>query len=882
MNYRMHVVSHTHWDREWYLTFQQFRTRLVDLIDHLLDTLDREPDFRYFNFDGQTIVLEDYLQIRPQNEARLRKYISEGRILVGPWYQLNDEYLVSGESTVRSLFIGHRIAEKFGAVTKVGYLPDQFGNISQMPQIFREFGIDNAIFGRGIKLFENDKMEMVWEGADGSEVLGSCMAFWYNNAQRFPSDTEEALNYVLQIRDRMAPHAATPELLLMNGVDHLDIQDDLPDIIRQVNERLEGDRLIHSTLPKYIDAVKDYIEKHDISLRRVKGELRRNIEDSVLPGTLSSRMYIKQANNETETWISKYAEPSCSFAWMSGQSYPSDMLTYAWKFLMQNHPHDSICGCSIDQVHREMMPRFEQVQQVCREFTKRSLKHIADRVKTKRDSLVIFNPLSWVHSDRLTADIDFPVSDVVLENPVVDPLRDIRAIEILDADEIKVPFKLLGSKIVPKSVLSPSEVPMVIMVRRFTVEFVAEDVPACGYKTYSIYPVAVVPKFEGSLTGTVYSDNSISNGLVMVSPYFGGVTVYDHKAIETAQVRGQYFDTLGILEDGGDVGDEYLYRKPLCERIITTLGSSPEIEIIDNSPVSATLKLSTVMNLPVAEEPDAQGRCAETVECPVTSYYTITANSPRVDVVTEIENNAKDHRLRVLFPTGIATDMASVEGQFDVLERPVRAPEEWGDGDSFFPQRSWVDLNDGDRGLTIINKGLPEYEVYNDDARTIAVTLLRCVGWLARQGLYSVTIPTPDAQCPGKHRFEYAILPHKGTWNDAKVWQQAHQHNVPLIYIQTGAHVGDLSGEQSFITIESAELIVTAIKKAEDRDSLIVRFFNISSEDVHEARISVAKITSARLVNLNEEPGNELIVEPEGAVRIDVPSKKMVTIEFGF
>ncbi len=189
----LHVVSHTHWDREWYLPFQQFRLRLVDLIDRLLHLMDSDPDFRYFNLDAQTIVLEDYLQIKPENRERLENYIHEGRITVGPWYELNDEFLTSGEATVRSLLEGHRIADEFGACMKIGYLPDQFGNISQMPQILRGFGIDNAVVGRGYHLGGHRKMEFWWEAPDGSRVLTSLMAFWYNNAQRFPADPERAL-----------------------------------------------------------------------------------------------------------------------------------------------------------------------------------------------------------------------------------------------------------------------------------------------------------------------------------------------------------------------------------------------------------------------------------------------------------------------------------------------------------------------------------------------------------------------------------------------------------------------------------------------------------------------------------------------------------------
>ena len=559
-----------------------------------------------------------------------------------------------------------------------------------------------------------------------------------------------------------------------------------------------------------------------------------------MAGTLSSRMYLKQANTESEIWLEKYAEPSSAFAWMLGKEYPADFLTYAWKLLMQNHPHDSICGCSIDQVHDEMMPRFAQVQQVGKELTDRSLEWIAGGVKTEGPSLVVFNPLSWSRTDRLTAEIEFPLGEPARGRPTVDESRDVAAVELRDPEGNLVPYKLLDRKIVAKQVLSPIELPLAVMVRRFTIEFVAENVPACGYKTYSINPALKMPQFEGSLLDSDFGD-------------------------------------IALLEDGGDVGDEYRYAKPLRDRLVSAIEGNSEL--IEHSPISVTLRVNEVLRLPVQAE--GSGRSEETVECPVTSWFTTAVGSPRVDVVTEIENRVKDHRLRVLFPSDIDTDVAHAEGQFDVITRPIRPPKEWEGASTFFPQRSWVDVNDGERGLTIINKGLPEYEVYDDEARTIALTLLRCVGRLSGGGDTPTAIQTPGAQCIGKYRFEYAILPHKGTWLEARVWQQAHQHNVPMLAIQTGEHDGELPLEYSFVEISPPELIITAVKKAEDRDGLIVRFFNITDENIHEARVKVQKATSARTVNLNEEPHNDLIMEADGSVVLDVPAKKIVTIEFG-
>ncbi len=876
-NYTMRVVSHTHWDREWYLPFQQFRLKLVDMIDNLLHILDTDPDFRCFHLDGQTIVLEDYLEIRLQNEAKLRKYIKAGRILVGPWYQLNDETLVSGESTIRSLLVGHRIASDFGGVMKVGYLPDQFGHISQMPQIFREFGIDSIIFGRGLQLVDDEKMELIWASPDGSEVLASLMMLMYNAAHRFPKSTDEALQYAEDLKGALVRHAATSELLLMNGGNHLGPQKDLTDILKRVNAQLDGDKIVHSTMPEYIDAVRDDIRREHIDLHRVKGELRHDRNGNILAGTLSNRMHLKQSNNAAEVALEKYAEPSSSFSWMLGGKYPAEPLNYTWKLLMKNQPHDSICGCSTDPVHDAMMARFAEVTQICDALTKRSLDSIAACIKTRRDSIVVVNPLSWSRTDALIADVDFEVGDPVRGKPTMDPLRDIIAIEILDHHGQSVPYKLLDRRIVAKQVFPPDDLAMGVMVRRFTVKFVAEDVPGCGFKTYEVYPVDSTPDFDDSLVGLVYDQNTVSNGLITMNRCSGGIAVYD----ETSDVdEPPIYSELGIIADGGDAGDAYSYVRPLRDAVVTTLDGTSEVTLIDDSPVSATLKVQSTMTLPASASPDGQGRSSETVECRVTSSFTITAKSPRVDIVTDVENVAKDHRLRVLFPSGIDTDVAHAESQFDVVDRSIRPPKDWKGASTFFPQRSWVDLNDGTRGLTIINKGLPEYEVYDDEARTIALTLLRCVGVLSGSETVATVIPTPGAQCPGSHRFEYAMLPHAGTWMDARVWQQAHGHNVPFIYTQTGAHNGHLPAEYSFIEVSPAELIVTAVKKAEDRDSLMVRFFNIADEPVHEARIRVKGAVSANVANLNEEKGRELEMEADGAVLIDVPARKIATLEF--
>ncbi|HZP80020.1 MAG TPA: glycosyl hydrolase-related protein [Chthonomonadaceae bacterium] len=890
MAHTLHVVSHTHWDREWYLTFQQFRMRLVDLIDNVLALLDRDPDYRYFNLDAQTIVLEDYLAIKPQNRARLERYIRKGRITIGPWYQLNDEFLTSGEATVRSLLVGHRIARQFGACMKIGYLPDQFGNLSQMPQIFRGFGIDNAIVGRGYQLVDDRKMEFLWQSPDGSEVTASLMAFWYNNAQHFPADPEEALRYTLSLRDRMAPRSAVSHLLLMNGVDHLEAQQDLSPILAALRERLPDDtQIVHSTLPQYIEAVKQEVREKGITLEKHVGELREDRGGACLAGTLSSRMYLKQANHHAQITLEKYAEPFSSFALLTGGAYPYDFLHYAWKLLMQNHPHDSICGCSVDQVHREMLPRFQQVEQIGEEVIARSLRHVAERVALTPDpsptlrergesntqdsplshsvgeggrggeGLVVFNSLNWARTDPVIATLTFPLGEPTRGNPPRNDSRQVHGFTLTDETGAEIPFAVTDVVVKMRQVLSPVELPLDQWVQEYTIEFVATDVPACGYKSYLITPRLSMPDYPA------VTDRMLPN-----------------------------FTTYPLFEDCGDVGDEYLHRLPLNDALfrLQFSGTARHDEV---NAIRQIQTSSTEWELPASATSTGHSRSESRVRCRIVTRLIRYRDIPRLELETTFDNRARDHRLRVCFDwiglKPLAMQTIS-DAPFDTVARPCLDSQAADGASTFYPQQSWAAFTgnlapEKVKTMTLISQGLPEYEAFLREGRIvqkIALTLLRCVGYLSRRG-DGPQIETPEAQCLGVHRFRYAITADDGDWKEAKVWKQAHQFNVPLRAVQTTAKPGqsrDLPPSLSFVTVEPDTLVVTALKRAEDDpNTLIVRCFNITDEPVTQARVAARGAKSARLVNLNEEPQETLTLDSAGAVTLEtVRPKQIVTLAF--
>ncbi|MGC8666671.1 MAG: alpha-mannosidase [Chthonomonadales bacterium] len=844
MPYTLHVVSHTHWDREWFMPFQQFRLRLVDLVDHLLQILDTDPDFHYFNLDAQTIVLEDYLQIRPQRSEELKRYIAEGRITVGPWYQLNDQFLTSGEATVRSLLVGHRIAASFGGVMKVGYLPDQFGNLSQMPQILRGFGIDNAVVGRGYQLVGDRTMEFLWEAPDGTQVLGSLMAFWYNNAQRIPSDLDEAVQFVMDLKDRMAPRSSSSHLLLMNGVDHLEAQPDVGRIIAQVNRELERrgipDRLVHSTLPQYIAALREELggtrgpRGTTCGPLQVKqGELREDRWGACLAGTLSTRMYIKQANHRAQTALEQYAERLSSFARLHGAPYPHDELLYAWKLLMQNHPHDSICGCSVDQVHREMMPRFQQVEQVAEVVTEKALDVLTRRDRTKGAvedafSIFVFNPLNWMRTDPVRCTLEFPLGAPARGNPGRDARRALRGFSLSDAEGRAVPFAVIACEEVIRQVISPHELPLDQWVQRITIEFVASNVPGCGWRIYTIRPEPSWPHYPDLAVPTGEPDP-----LALWMP---------------------------LLEDVGDVGDEYLFRSPRNDRrILVHPASLPGMSGEEHyaSCVRRSRSVRGSLMLPAAG--DLEHRAGELVECPVVITATQWAEIDRVEVELEFENRARDHRLRAVWNVESAEALVA-GGQFDAVRRPV--PDALVDEGAapFSPHQLWVDAagedgGGGVSGVAILDEGLPEHEAYpgfmGRRGMAVAITLLRCVGQLSRRG-DGPGILTPEAQCPGRHTFRLAVVPHHGDWQEAKVWQQGHRFSAPLVAVQSQGWDG-MAAQGVFLEVGADEWVVTCIKRAEDRDGLIIRWFNTVDEQV-SGRVRVPGAKRMRRVNLNEEP----------------------------
>jgi mannosylglycerate hydrolase len=853
MAHTLFIVSHTHWDREWYLPFQEFRSRLVKLIDKLLDILAKDPGYRHFTLDGQAIILEDYLAIKPERRKELERYVRQGRILIGPWYVLADEFLVSPEALIRNLMLGHRLAEEFGAVMKVGYTPDSFGHISQLPQILQGFGIETAVLQRGLA---DEGTELRWRAPDGSEVLLIYLRDKYDNAAHLPlTNHKTLLKRLKDLKESLAPYASTEYLLLMNGTDHMEPQPGLPKALERLRGQMGEDRIIHGTLPSYTRSVQEALG--DKPLPKVYGELRSPMRHHLLPGVLSSRIYLKQRNSACQDVLEKWAEPFAAFAQLI-QPSASDLqglIGRSWRYLLENHAHDSICGCSIDQVHQEMMTRFDGSEEIAEAVTEESLQIIASKTATASGTVdpsssipvIVFNPLAGPRTDivELTAQLPQGLEQLVVE----------------DAEGQRVPHQI---------VKDGHESYLLLL---------APNVPGHGYKTFFVKP-SKEGQERRSGSGTAIENEYYR---VEVDPADGTLTITD-KAL------GIIFQGLHRFVDGGDRGDEYNYCAPAQDLLVSAPSKPPDIAIVEDGPVRQSLEVRLRYQLPIGLTKDRRKRSEDTVEVPITSRISLYSQVRRIEIHTMVTNRARDHRLQVDFPTPWRVESSFAESAFDVVERPIALPTDtakWIEQPvPTHPQATFVDLNDGQKGLLVANKGLPEYEALQEEGTAIALTLLRCVGWLSRddlpcrRGHAGPELETPEAQCLGSHSLAYALIPHAGDWCTA--FRQAHAFNSPLRGVITDLHEGSLPPKGSFVGVSPPSLVISAIKAAEEREGLILRFHNTEDRDV-KAEVGLCQpFRKVTLVNLNEEELGEIRINEEGKVSLPVRGKGIVTLKFQF
>ncbi|MGG4488057.1 alpha-mannosidase [Metabacillus idriensis] len=889
-----HIISHSHWDREWYLPFEKHRYYFVKLMNTLIEQFQKEGNqFKSFHLDGQTVLLEDYLEIHPENRQIIKEMIVNQKLHIGPWYVLQDAFLTSSEANVRNLLIGMIDAKSFGHVSKIGYFPDTFGVYGQAPQLLRQAGIETAAFGRGVKPtgfnntvsdadeFESPFSEMIWKSPDGSSVLGVLFANWYSNGNEIPVDKESAKTFWDQKLHDAEKYAATNQLLFMNGCDHQPLQQDIPQAIETAAALYPEYDFKHSSFEEYIRSLKEALPKE---LQTIQGELRNQRTDgwSTLVNTASARIYLKQWNHRCQTLLEKIAEPMAAMTYLVHGTYPREYIRFMWKSLMKNHPHDSICGCSVDEVHREMVTRFEKVIHMGDVFVKEQASALVQSINTSHSPdgaipLVVINTTGMTKNEVVKTKVDIEkiyFSQMHFEDiPAHLNKKEMISYKLVDEQGMEFPCLIGAPSIEFGYDLPDDRFRQPYFAKKVKISFFAEDIQSFGYKTFYL-----VPQHEDPVE--VIQPASSANPIELENEHVHLIFHEDGTYDLTDKKTGQTFHRLGIYEDTGDIGNEYMFKEAEGHKAITTEGTKAQFTVKERNEFCTVVEMKHTLTIPVSADDELEkerrrliwhkerkaGRSGMTAKMSLRTIVTLEKGMKGPQFKLYMNNQATDHRLRVLFPTGLHTDTHQADSIFEVVTRPNTPEKDWDNPSFCHHQQRFASVSDGENGLTVATDGLQEYEILESDT-TIAVTVLRSVAELGDWGYF----PTPEAQCIGEQTAEWFVIPHSKDVIKSKAYIEAFQYKVPLITVQTDRHQGTLPAVRQFVKTKNEGLVWTSMKVAEQHEDVMIRWFNPSDENA-SAEAAINDDQPSYRSNILEEKTNVSKVTHE------VKSNEIITL----
>lgn len=870
---KVYIISHSHWDREWYMSFEEHHMRLVKLIDDLLYLFEHDPKFDSFHLDGQDIILDDYLAVRPEKRDEIRHWVEVGKLRVGPFYILQDDFLISPESNIRNTQYGMKKASEYGhAPVPVGYFPDTFGNMGQAPQLMRLAGLDTVAFGRGVTptglnnkvgfgKFDSTYSEMWWQGANKDKVLGILFANWYSNANEIPVDEKKAKNFWDQKLADAEKFASTDDLLMMNGVDHQPVQLDLTNAIAVANKLYPDYEFIHSNFEDYVKALKKDLPEN---LSTISGELTSQDTDGwyTLANTASSRIYMKQKNTAMERLLEDKVEPIYLLNKRISKA-DQDRLDYAWHELLRNHPHDSISGSGIDAVHRGMMNRYEKVGQVGRYLMNSGLDSFAKKINTegltiKGHPFVIINPANYTKNDEVKIKIEVhrelfedsspedaykKCEEYLQENPTY---------QVFDKNKQAVDYR-----IVKKFVRFGYELPE----RSFRVPYMA-----------SYVEVAMSPVMEANSWQTFYLDDSDQDSSLKtktdnkntLSNRFLKVKVGERGEIRVFDLNNQLRSQL-MLVDTGDIGNEYIYKQSGDgSRTIfnTPIENLKRESLVDGMRISfdQTVKLPKSATHELLREQEQvidvthrhAKRSSELKEFKVHITLTLMNESRNLLIEVSGNNEIKDHRLQAVFKTDIECETHSAESIFEVVTRNNKVGKNWKNPENPQHQQAFVSVYKEDTGVVIGNFGLNEYEV-SPNGRNVAVTLLRCVGEMGDWGYF----PTHDSQCQGKFKARLSLALTDGSQNaQIAAYKKAQADQIDLITKQLDIQSGEYETANQYLKIDNSAFSVTATKVTTE-GKFIVRGYNMTNQ-MQNLHVTLFDKKPSRIVDLH---GNDLGID---------------------
>ena len=914
---QLYFVVHTHWDREWYQPFQQMRARLVAMADRMIPLVE-SGEIPFFHFDGQTIVLDDYLEVRPAMAPRLRALIRAGKIQVGPWYVLADSFLVSGESLIRNLEIGIETARRFGRPLEVGYLPDQFGHIAQLPQILAGFGFRTAVLWRGVGA-DVAANRFTWEALDGSALSTVYLPFGYSNGANLPLESVESfIARANQIVTRERAFADGGPILVMTGTDHTEPDPRLAARIREARET--------SDLSFELGPLEGFVNRADAlapnGLAHHHGELRSPLRAHLLPGVTSARTWIKQRDFANCYALERLADPLAALASALGETQKHrEFLELAWRLELQNHPHDSICGCSVDQVHTDMRYRFDQATIIAENVVRAAAAEVLERGEgTQGAAIAVFNP-SFTRRALVAGEVELPDPaasyfmtgadgariPIAVEvaraarafemdlrasefKPMVAALshptlmgRTVNGYKLTQAGDHRVELALTMSRAATSALdleefrhAIRTQIPDDAMIRiratnvaRCAIAFVADNLTQAGFTFYRMEREATPP-------AQAAPRDWIENEFYRLRPTSTGIEIEDLRAGRRLALH---------FEDDGDRGDEYNFD-PVPGAATITSPAKISSRVAEDGPARKRIVLALEYAIPAALARGRAARHARTEPLEIELQATLYAGLDRVDLEARVNNRSRDHRLRVAVSTPVAASESVHDTSFGILRRSLASAEAKGIEDVYptGPHRTFTAVESADFSAALISRGIYEAEVRAEPAGTsILLTLLRAVGWLSRSDLATrrggagPELETPGAQELGEHRFEFALATARCGLLEGGIVQRAAAYTAPpRMFTAPGA----IEAPQGLISCDNPRVAFSTARPGTRAGSYCARVFSNSAETEH-AQFSFPGAMRARVVDLagNAVKRAGMRRKRGGALELELRPFEIVTFE---
>ncbi len=871
-SYQAHLIAHTHWDREWYHSMELYRFRLIEVVERLKNILASEECHHSFFFDGQTIPFEEYLEVRPEDEAFFAEQVKSGRLHIGPFYLLLDEQLVNGESYLRNLLLGQRTVKKYGGKADIGYMPDNFGHISQTPQILAGFGIDNIVMWRGFDIDADTPTETWWQGADGTRIKAVLLLCGYSSAAGADPADPDSFTRPFESIKILKQHAPTATILLLHGIDHSFPHHQMTQIAATLDNADSEVKVKLSDFSSYFN---------DIPWDKLPCQLHNELIKSIhMDGTFSSRLHLKQLNRLCETRLFAHAEPLTTLAWLNGAAYPTADIRRTWRKLIQSQPHDSITGCHADRVARDMETRLASAAEMadylrCHGFDRLAGVKSDYQNPAEAKVIAVFNPLPSPCKRVIRTEIFLPADRSDAKNIFIsDGSRLFRA-EIIAMDKSCFPKR------------SDYMIPQNIPLTRLTIEFGPVTLAPFAVTNFE-YELDEHHQLGDNLIELVNAEKSrVGNlrnkihksGRILENSYYR-ITVKPDATVDVIEkASGKEYKNFHAIEAEMDGGNLYNFAPlPARTRYYFTPGTTVLLEDFSHS---AAIKIAGHLELPAGLTAEATPR-PNTVICPLEVVISLKEDDPIIYFSTKLTNGAENVIIRTVFDTALKDATNQTHTPFDIVTRkPLSEDYALSEGKLFSASLSrycahyFTSVTDGNHGVTLLNRGLPEYTFHADGQLTL--TMLRSTNLIWRYDKDKFPrhfYPAESGFEIGTHQREYGIILHRGDIISADMLQPAIAYNQPH-YVRLSTTPVELPFTMELLP---TTLLLSAFKQAEDEDGVIVRFYNPTATQ-HKAQLrftgNIDEIFKCRL----DETPLETLPFTDGVLSIPVAAKEIITLK---